>query len=199
MNRHVLPPLLAVASSVLVLTLWACAPVRPANPVLNGAALQPPSSLPALTLTRTDGGTFTSADTRGRTSLFFFGYTHCANICPVTLAEFRQIRTTLGSDAAGVDMYFVTLDPARDTPEWMRTYVANFPGVVGLTGSDTQLTLAQTTFHVIYQRRDLGNGDYTLDHTAATYLVNAEGQIQLAYPYGTPPDDIVADLRQLAR
>jgi protein SCO1 len=199
LNRRALAPLLAMLSSALVLILWACAPVRPVNPVLNGAALQPPSSLPALTLTRTDGGTFTTADTRGRTSLFFFGYTHCPDVCPTTLAEFRQIRTTLGSDATRLDMYFVTLDPARDTPEWMRTYVANFPGVVGLTGSDPQLTLAQTTFHVVYQRRDLGNGEYALDHTAAIYLVNAEGQIQLAYPYGTPPDEIVADLRQLAR
>lgn len=73
-NGHLVPPLLAALSSGLVLTLWACAPsISPVRPVLNGAALDPAVSLPALTLTRTDGGTFNSAETRGRLSLFFFG------------------------------------------------------------------------------------------------------------------------------
>jgi protein SCO1 len=178
--------------------LWACTPAAPVNaPALNGATLAPPVHLPQLTFTRADGTPFTTADTRGRTSLFFFGYTHCADECPLTLAEFGQIRRALGTDAAGVDFYFVTLDPARDTVEWMRTYVANFPGVVGLIGSDSDLAMAQTAFNVVTKRHDLGDGDYALDHTAATYLVNSEGQIQLAYPYGTPIDDIVSDLHRL--
>jgi protein SCO1/2 len=118
-------------------------------------------------------------------------------VCPLTLAEFAQIRRALGNDAAGVDMYFVTLDPARDTLPWMRTYVANFPGVTGLIGSDVQLALAQAAFNVVAARRDLRNGDYALEHTAAMYLVNSASQIQLAYPYGTASDDIVSDLHRL--
>ena len=94
-------------------------------------------------------------------------------------------------------MYFVTVDPARDTVEWMQTYLRNFPGVVGLVGSDAQLERAETTFNIVAVRRDLGSGEYAVDHTAAMYLVNSAGQIQLVYPYGTPAEDIVADLRQL--
>jgi protein SCO1/2 len=196
-------PVVGAMSIAMVLSWWlasagsssvgASTSVAP----LNGAALEPAVNLPALTLTRSDGGTFTSADTHGRTSLFFFGYTHCADVCPLTLAEFAQIRRALGNDAAGVDMYFVTLDPARDTLPWMRTYVANFPGVTGLIGSDVQLALAQAVFNVVAARRDLRNGDYALEHTAAMYLVNSASQIQLAYPYGTASDDIVSDLHRL--
>jgi protein SCO1/2 len=164
---------------------------------LNGAALVPAADLSSLTFTRSDGGMFNSADTRGRISLFFFGYTHCADVCPLTLAQLSQMRRTLGGDAKRVDMYFVTLDPARDTPERMREYVANFPGIVGLIGSDDEVADAQASFHVLSQRREVGGGDYLLDHTAALYLVNSGSQIQLAYPYGTPPSDIVADLRRL--
>ena len=196
MNRRVVPLLFGTLSCGIVLTLWACTPVRPRPTALNGATFEPAINLPELTFRRSDSGTFTAADTRGRTSLFFFGYTHCPDVCALTLTEFGQIRRALGSNAA-VDMYFVTLDPARDTPEWMRTYVANFPGVVGLIGSDAELAKVQSVFNVVAERRDLSGGDYALDHTAATYLVNSSSQIQLAYPYGTSPDEIVADLRRL--
>ena len=194
-KRRVLPPLLAFALCGLVLTLWACA--LPTRPPLNGAAFDPPVVLPPLNFTRSTGGAFTSADARGRISLFFFGYTHCADVCPLTLAELTQMRHTLGGAAEQVDMYFVTLDPTRDTPARMRAYVANFPGVVGLVGSDAVLADAQATFHVVAEKRELEGGDYLLDHTAAIYLVNRKAEIQLAYPYGTDPDDIVADVRQL--
>ena len=165
--------------------------------VLNGAALEPAVDLPALTFTHSDGAPFSTADTGDRLSLFFFGYTHCADVCPLTLAEFSQMRSELGPDARRVDMYFVTLDPARDTADRMRTYMAHFPGVVGLIGTDAELAAAQSAFGVISQRQDLGNGDYALDHTAATYLVNGDTQIQLVYPYGTSPDEIASDLQRL--
>src|SRR5690349_1406014 len=104
MRRHALAPLLAILSSVFVLTLWACTPTRPVvSPTLNGAALLPPTQLSRLTFSRTDGGTFSASDTAGRTSLFYFGYTHWPDMCPLTLAEFGQIRRALGPDAAGLD------------------------------------------------------------------------------------------------
>jgi protein SCO1/2 len=195
--------LYAVAVSGLVLALWACAsptspPAAPrAASSLTGAAFQPPIDLPALTFTRSDGSTFSTTDTRNRMSLFFFGYTHCADVCPLTLAELSQMRRHLGNDAERVDVYFVTLDPARDGPDRMAAYLSNFPGIVGLIGSDAELAAAQSTFQVVAERHDTGDGDYMLDHTAATYLVNADSQIQLAYPYGTSPDDIAADLQRL--
>jgi protein SCO1 len=177
-------------------TSWFGAPA-PAPP-LNGAALEPAVALPALTLARSDGDVFTTSDTRGRLSLFFFGYTHCPDVCPLTLSELSQMRRALGDDAGRVDMYFVTLDPARDTPERVQAYVTNFPGIVGLIGSDTQLASAQSTFNVVAERHDIGGGGYLIDHTAAIFLVNAESQIQLVYPYGTSPDEVADDLHRLA-
>ena len=195
-TRRAFPPLLGLLLSVGVFAVWACTPQRPIAP-LNGAVLEPPTSLPSLTFTRSDGSSFTTYETRGRTSLFFFGYTHCADVCPLTLAELAQLRRSLGSKAQKVDIYFVTLDPSRDTVERVQTYVANFPGVIGLVGSDSELARAQVSFNVLSQRREIGNGDYLLDHTAATYLVNAGSEIQLAYPYGTPPDDVLSDLQSI--
>jgi protein SCO1 len=197
LNHRLVPTLLVLVSCGVVLTLWACAPAKPPSQVLNGAAIEPATTLPALSFARTDGGTFSSADLQGRTSLFFFGYTHCADVCPLTLAQLQQVRRALGTDAKSMDMYFVTVDPGRDTLEWMRSYVGNFPGVVGLVGSDSQLALALQSFNVMAERRDLGNGDYAFDHTGATYLVNSAGKVQLAYPYGTHSDEIVSDLREL--
>lgn len=200
-KQHSLPILLAFVFSGLVVTLWACTPAQPVAPrtalQLNGAALEPPVALPPLRFARTDGGTFSTLDTQGRLSLFFFGYTHCADVCPLTLAQFVRVRQALGDASGRVDLYFVTLDPARDTPERMRQYVSNFPGVIGMNGTDTELASAQSAFGVVAERRDLGDGDYALDHTAATYLVNRQGQLQLAYPGGTDTNEIIADLRQL--
>jgi protein SCO1 len=198
MSRQVFPPLVAALLCGLVVAIWACAPATPATLQLNGAALEPPVGLPSLAFTRTDGATWQSADTRGRLSLFYFGYTHCPDMCPLTLAEFTHMRQILGRTADQVDMYFVTLDLARDTPQRMQAYVENFPGVVGLTGSQADLAAAQASFHIVAARREIGNGDYLLDHTAAVYLVNRDSQVALAYPYGTDPNEIVADLRQLA-
>ena len=196
LNRHAFPPLLGVALSCAVLILWACAPQVPSAP-LNGATLEPPIRLQELTATRSDGSTFTTADTRGRISLFFFGYTNCPDVCPLTLAELTRMRRTLGTDARNVDVYFVTLDPERDSPERMRAYLENFPGVTGLIGSDAELASVQSLFNVTSERHDDGNGGYSLDHTAAIYLVNAASEIQLAYASGTPAEDITSDLHQL--
>jgi protein SCO1/2 len=190
-------PVLAVLLCGAVLSLWACTPVAPPPPRLNGASYDPAVNLPPLAFTRTDGAPFATADTRGRTSLFFFGYTHCADVCPLTLSELAQVRRGLGSAADRVDMYFVTLDPERDTPERMREYVANFPGVIGLNGSAADLEQAQSSFNVVAQRMDMGDGSYMLNHTASIFLVNAASQIALAYPQGTPPSDITADLKTL--
>ena len=156
LNRHAFPPLLGVALSCAVLILWACAPQVPSAP-LNGATLEPPIRLQELTATRSDGSTFTTADTRGRISLFFFGYTNCPDVCPLTLAELTRMRRTLGTDARNVDVYFVTLDPERDSPERMRAYLENFPGVTGLIGSDAELASVQSLFNVTSERHDDGN------------------------------------------
>ena len=190
---------LAVVLGLLVVPrLWA---PEPAPPAFKGGALTPPTALPPLTLQRADGRSFTTADTIGRTSFFVFGYTRCPDFCPLTLVQVAQLHRQLGADAANVDTYFVTVDPARDTPERLREYTANFdPTIVGLTGTPDQLTAAYAAFGVVAQRRDAPErpGDYFMDHTALSYLVDAGGRIRLVYPYPLEPADVAADVRALA-
>jgi copper(I)-binding protein len=116
------------------------------------------------------------------------------------LAQIAQARKQLGADAAGVDAYFVTVDPARDTPERLREYTANFAGTVGLTGTPGQLAAAYAAFGVVAQRRDAPDRptDYFMDHTAHTFLVDPAGRLRLVYPYPAEPADIAADVRALA-
>jgi protein SCO1/2 len=189
--------LLAVGSVLLLPSLMS----PPAPAPLNGAVFTPPRSIPDLTLQRTDGTPFSTADLHGRLSLVFFGYTFCPDVCPMTLAEMIQVRRLLGPDAGQLHVYFVTVDPARDTPERLHRYVKAFdPSFEGLTGGPDALAQMRSAFGAIGVRRDAPDGgpNYFMDHTAATFLVNPDGEISVAYAYGTPPDLIAADVRQLS-
>lgn len=175
---------------------------RTAPAPLNGAALTPPRTVPDLTLQRADGRPFHTADLNGRLSLVFFGYTFCPDVCPLTLAEVTQVRRLLGPDAERVDIYFVTVDPARDTSERLQRYVKAFdPAIEGLTGTPAALDEMRSAFGAVATRRDAPDGgpNYFMDHTAGLFLVDRSGGISLLYAYGTPPEQISDDLRQLAR
>ena len=170
-----------------------------AGSALSGAEVTPPRALPALALVRADGSAWSSADTEGRLALYFFGYTHCPDVCPLTLSRANQIQTQLGADAAQVDVYFVTVEPARDTPERLGRYVSQFsPDFTALTGTTAQLAAAQTAFGVIAVQQPNSSGSgYTVDHTASSYLVDSDGRIRLIYPHDGPSDDVVGDIRTL--
>jgi len=184
---------------------WVLPPVRltePADAPLNGAALTPPRPIPDLTLQRSDGAPFHTADLRGQLSLVFFGYTFCPDVCPLTLSELKQVRGLLGSDADQLHVYFVTVDPARDTAERLHRYVKAFdPAFEGLTGEPAALASMRAAFGAIGERRDAPDGgpNYFMDHTAALFLVDTSGGISLVYAYGTPPGQLADDVRQLAR
>ena len=195
--------------SVLLLVLTAgCAVslpapfIRMAPAPLNGAVLTPPRPVPGLTLQRTDGRAFDTAELRGRLSLAFFGYTFCPDVCPMTLLEVAQVRRLLGKDADRLDIYFITVDPARDTPERLRAYAKGFdPAIEPLTGGEAELEQMRTAFGAVAARRDAPDGGpvYFMDHTATLFLVDASGGISLVYPYGTPPEQIADDIRQLLK
>jgi protein SCO1/2 len=175
--------------------------VRPA-PALNGALLTPPRPVPSLSLQRVDGRTFTPADFRGRLSLVFFGYTFCPDVCPMTLLEVAQVRRLLGPDASHLDAYFVTVDPTRDTPDRLRAFARGFdPAIEPLTGSMADLEHMRSAFGAVAERREAPGGGpvYFMDHTAALFLVDTTGAISLVYAYGTPPDQIADDIRQLVK
>jgi len=155
----------------------------------------------ALALTGHDGKPRTLADFRGKVVILFFGYTHCPDICPTTLADMAAVMKQLGPDAARVQVLFVTLDPERDTPEVLAKYVPAFdPGFLGLYGDDAAIQRAAKEFRIFYERRPGGApGAYTVDHSAQSYVLDAQGRLRLFVRQDRIAQDLAADLRALLK
>lgn len=146
-----------------------------------------------------DGKTVTDKDFLGRYMLVFFGFTHCPDICPAELQVMSAALDDLGADADKVVPIFITLDPERDTPDAVSTYVANFgENFVGLTGSPEQIAKAAKAYRVSYRKfQDESMGDnYTVDHSALVYLMGPDGKFVTHIPYGTPPEKMAETLRR---
>ena len=146
-----------------------------------------------------DGRRRTLADFKGKVTLVFFGYTQCPDVCPTTLLEIAAVRKALGADGARVQGVFVTVDPERDTPEVLKAYVDNFgAGFVALRGSMEETQAVAKAFKVYYAKvPGLAPGNYTMDHTAGTYVFDAQGKVRLFTRYGTGAEALKHDLQQL--
>jgi len=146
-----------------------------------------------------DGKPRTLADFKGKAVVIFFGYTHCPDVCPTTMAEMAEAMKQLGPDADRVQVLFVTLDPERDTPALLKQYVPAFdPRFIGLSGSPEATAKVAKEFRVFYQKapgKDAGS--YTLDHTAASYVFDPQGRVRLFVRHGQGPEPIVHDLKVL--
>jgi len=151
------------------------------------------------TLPDTAGTDRTAKDFQGKVTALFFGFIQCPDVCPTTLAELTQVRAKLGEDADRFQVLFVTVDPERDTPEIVRTYVEQFDkSFVGLRGEPEQLAAAARAFKVYYAKVPSADGQsYTMDHSAGLYLFGPDGTVQLYARYGQPVDDLVSDVRGL--
>ena len=137
-------------------------------------------------------------DFRGKVVVLFFGYTHCPEVCPTTLADLAQVMGMLGKDADRVQVLFVTLDPERDTPQLLAQYPpAFYPAFKGLSGDSMATAQAAQAFGVIYQKQPNKNGGYDLDHSAGTYLIAPGGKPVLLSPYGQRAELLVQDIRLL--
>jgi len=151
-----------------------------------------------LTLTDHTGKTRTLADFRGKVVVVFFGYTHCPDVCPTTLAELKVAREQLGDDGKRVQVLFVTVDPERDTRELLAIYVPAFdPSFLGLYGDATETARVAKEFKVFYQKAPGKTpGSYTVDHTSGSYVFDPQGRLRLLVRPGNVPN-LVADLRIL--
>jgi protein SCO1/2 len=152
-----------------------------------------------LSLTGHDGKARTLADFRGKAVVLFFGYTHCPDICPTTLADVAEVMKKLGEDAARVQVLFVTLDPERDTPEVLANYVPAFdPGFLGLVGDAAATQRAAKEFRIFYEKRP-GNspGAYTVDHSGQSYVIDPQGRLRLFVRNDRIAQDLAEDLRAL--
>lgn len=173
-------------------------PLGAASPSGQGSMVEPPRTLTNFTLTDQRGQSVSLADFRGKPILLFFGFTNCPSICPTTMAEFRAAKRGLGSDGDRVTAILISLDPERDTAERLGQYLGAFdPSFVGLRGDAATLGRIGTEYDLYYERQPLGEGGYTIDHTAVSYLIDAEGRLRTVYPYGTPGVGIATDLRAI--
>jgi protein SCO1/2 len=153
-----------------------------------------------LTLTNVGTGKATSLDDfRGKLLLVFFGFTHCPDICPTTLAKAAQVKKELGSQGDKLQVLFVTVDPERDTPEVLSRYVPAFDGsFIGLRGDPDETAKAAREFKVFFQKVPNRDGtSYNVDHTAASYVLDTQGRLRLFVRHTQPVEEIVADIKQL--
>lgn len=134
----------------------------------------------------------------GKPKVLFFGFTHCPVVCPVTVWEIDAALAEIGAPAKDTQIVFVSLDPARDTPAVMKKYFSGFKGrVVPLTGPEASVHRIARSFDVRWQKVNTGKGDYTLDHTALAFLINAEGKVVDTIAFGASRELSVARLRKL--
>ncbi|CAN0623683.1 protein SCO1 [Burkholderia multivorans] len=149
----------------------------------------------------TTGKVRTLADFKGRAVVLFFGYTHCPDVCPTTMAELSEALKELGPDAAKrVQVLFVTVDPERDTAQLLGQYVPAFnPAFIGLRPADeAQLKKVTKDFRVYYAKvPGKTPGSYTMDHTAASYVFDTNGKLRLFVRDGQGPGSWVHDLKLL--
>lgn len=151
-----------------------------------------------LSLKDVDGRQRSLAEFKGKVLFVFFGFTQCPDVCPTTMAELAEVRRRLGPDGDRVQGIFISIDPARDTPQVLKGYLqAMDPSFVGLTGSAEQIEAAAREFKVFFQKVPTSEGNYTMDHTAGAYVFDPEGHVRLFVRYGMGVDKVTADLRQL--
>ncbi|MDD3519386.1 MAG: SCO family protein [Chromatiales bacterium] len=140
------------------------------------------------------------ADFRGKAVAIAFGYTHCPDVCPTTLADFAlALDAMTPAEAERVQVLFVTIDPERDTPELLAGYVPSFhPSFLGLHGTPEAVAEAAKEFKVFYHRQPHGE-DYLVDHSAGSYVFDPQGRVRLYMPFAHPPQKIAEDLQVLLR
>jgi protein SCO1/2 len=208
---------------LLVFLLLACRGERPAeDPALDGVVRGPsgfygstlpePRPAPPMRLVEHGGRVFDLAGQRGKVVLLFFGYTHCPDVCPTTLADWRRVKGTLGGDTARVRFVFVSTDPARDTPEAARAYVTKFDSsFYGLSGDSATIAGLERAFMVRSFREaaatdsagaavadaHAGHEAYSVAHSTRTFVIDEAGRWRLIMPAGAGPAMIAADVRKL--
>jgi protein SCO1/2 len=184
----------AIAAAVAV---TACT----AKPPEHGTYIQDPELAPALRLTDAAGHAFDLAAQHGRLTFVYFGYTHCPDACPTTLTDWARAKALLGSKGAGVHMVFVSVDPARDTPEIAAHYARQFDSTfTGLVASAAQLDSIKTAWSFAVEREEMPGmkpDAYGVGHPAGVYFVDGDGRMKFVFAPGSKPEEIASDLKRL--
>ena len=145
-----------------------------------------------------NGTPFSDADLKGKWHLVFFGYTHCPDACPTALNEMSLALDRLGMKRDEVGVVFITVDPERDTPDALKSYVQSFDApIVALTGSPEAVAQAAKAYRVFYAKHPRPDGDYDMDHSAVIYVMNPEGRFTATFTPDSSADAIVQRLHKL--
>ncbi|WP_428688609.1 SCO family protein [Roseibium sp.] len=167
----------------------------------SGALIEPLAAIGGpFELVNGDGETVTDQTFAGKPTVMFFGFTFCPEVCPTTLSELQGMIAELGDDADKLNYVFVTVDPERDTPEVIRDYVAAFDDhIVPLTGTRKQIDAMLKAYRVYSKKVPLDDGDYTMDHLAALYLMSADNKFVGTIAYNEDEETALKKLRRLIK
>ena len=197
-------PLSRLCAVLLLMAVAACgqpaAPDAGVEPPLAGASIGGP-----FTLVNQDGKATTDRDFAGKFRLMYFGYSFCPDVCPVDLqklmAGYRLLEQRAPALAAQIQPIFVTVDPARDTPAVLKSYVAAFhPKLIGLTGTEAEIADVTRRYAIVYRRDDArGTTDYLVDHSRQTYLFSPKGDPIALIPQDGTPEAIADELQRWAK
>ncbi len=195
MNRRLILPLVVflLGAAALAAAAFLTFSPPPAGQNAQGSVGGP------FTLTTQDGRSLSDTDLRGAPFLVFFGFTHCPDICPTKLFEVSEILRAAGGKGETLRALFVTVDPERDTPAVLKSYLNSFdPRIVGLTGERPAIEAAVKAYRAYAKKVPLKDGDYTMDHTALVYLMDKRGGFVGAFNSERPSAEAAAEwLRQL--
>ena len=149
-------------------------------------------------LASANGGVVDSRDLAGKPYAVFFGFTRCPEVCPTTMAEMSAALTALGDQGRDLRVFFVTVDPERDTAAFLKDYLSSFdPRIEALVPGAEELAAMARDFRAFYAKSPTSDGGYTMDHTATVFLMNREGKLASTISYGEEQASRMAKLRKL--
>lgn len=165
---------------------------------LKSGVFEPPRVAPDFSLAASTGKTFTLSEHQNQLIVLGFGFTHCPEICPTTLAKLARVYKELGEQATNVQVLYITVDPERDNVERLREYMGYFNSAfIGLTGDPKLLEALRKDYGIIAAKKMHGNGNYDVHHSSYIYLIDRKGLLRALVPYGKSQEDIVHDIKLL--
>jgi protein SCO1/2 len=190
--------MILVVAVAAVTGFWLAHRLDHSMPVLaSGTWLPRPRDPGTFSLIDQNNAPFTAASFKGAPTLVYFGYTHCPDVCPVTLLQLAQV--VKSGVVPGLRVAFISVDPARDTPAQLAQYVHAFdPDFIGLTGSATMLQTVARTFGVAFLKVDLPGGDYSMDHSSTVFLMDSRGHNVAVFNAPYDVKSLTEDLRHAA-
>ncbi len=187
-----------LTSLALVISLGACNEQKMS---FHGVDITGADYAKELNLTDQNGQARTLKDFAGKVVVVFFGYTQCPDVCPTTMQELSDVKRLLGADGDKLQAVFVTVDPARDTAELLKAYMANFdPSFVAFVPSDEELAKVGKDFKIYYKKAEGKTPtSYTMDHSAFSYVYDTQGRLRLYSRYGSGAQVLAQDIKLLLK